>query len=91
MNCTAIQSDKATDKVAKLCYAVRGPFQIVCSTGRSSYIVRKLNKLNSPEFKFMSEDLYILPPTLKLYGVQTLVISINPMLRSSTRYKTVEY
>ena len=25
---TTVQSDKANDKVAKLCYTVRGPFQI---------------------------------------------------------------
>ena len=52
---TAIQSNKATDKVAKLCYGVQGPFQIVRGTGRDSYIVRKLTKLDRPELKFMSE------------------------------------
>ena len=66
MACTTVQSDKANDKVAKLCYAVRSSFQIICGTGRGGYIVRKLNKSDSPEFKFMSEDLYILPPSLNL-------------------------
>ena len=65
MTRTAIQSDKATNKVAKLCYAVRRPFQSIRGTGLGSYIVRKLNKPDSPEFKFLSEDLYILPPSLK--------------------------
>ena len=62
---TTVQSDEANDKVAKLCYAERGPFQIICSTNHGGYIVRKLNKLDSSEFKFMFEDFYILPPLLK--------------------------
>ena len=70
MACTTVQSDKANDKVAKLCYAVRSSFQIICGTGRGGYIVRKLNKSDSPEFKFMSEDLYILPPSLNLANLQ---------------------
>ena len=62
---TFIQSDKVKDKVARLRYAVRGPFQIVRGIGCGRYIVRKLNKLRSPELKFMSEHLNILPPSLK--------------------------
>ena len=63
---TTFQRDNVNDKVAKLCYAVRSSFQIICGTGRGGYIVRKLKKSDSPEFKFMSEDLYILPPSLNL-------------------------
>ena len=37
---TAIQRNKSTNKVAKLCYAARGPFQIVRGSGRVSYSVR---------------------------------------------------
>ena len=66
MGCT-VQSDKANDKVAKHCYAVRGPFQIIRGTCHGGYIVRKLNKPDSSKFKFTSEDLYILPPSLKPY------------------------
>ena len=62
---TSIQSDKVKNKVARLRYAVRGPFQIVWGIGCGRCIVKKLNKLYSPELKFMSEDLYILPPSLK--------------------------
>ena len=62
MDRTTVQSDEANDKVAKRCYAERGPFQIICSTSHGGYMVRKLNKLGSPEFKFMFEDFYILPP-----------------------------
>ena len=53
---TTVQSDKTNNKIAKLCYAVRG-----CG----GYIVRKFNRPDSPELKLMSEDLYILPPFLK--------------------------
>ena len=79
---TAIQSNKTTNKVAKLCYVVCGPFQIVRGTGRGSYIVQKLKKPNSPEFKFMSEDLYILPPSLK---------PCEPVDDSDTRYLNHSY
>ena len=80
--CTAIQSDKATNKVAKLCYTVCEPFQIIRGTGRGSYIVRTFNKPDSLEFKFMSEDLYILPPTLK---------PCEPVGASGTRYLNQSY
>ena len=62
---TTVQSDKTNNKIAKLCYTVRGPFQIIRGTGRGGYIVRKFNRPDSPELKLMSEDLYILPPFLK--------------------------
>ena len=72
-----VQSDKTNDKVATLWYAVRGPFQIMRSTIHGGYIVRKLNKPDSPKFKFMFENLHILPPSLKPY---------EPVDRSDTRY-----
>ena len=74
---TTVKSNKANNEVAKVCYAVRGSFQIIRGTGHGGYIVRKLNKPASPEFKFMSLDLYILPPSLK---------SCDPVDESDTRY-----
>ena len=62
MDRTAIHGDKAIDKVAKIRYAVRGLFLIVRGTSRDSYILQKLIKLDSPELKFISEDLYIFHP-----------------------------
>ena len=62
---TAIQSDFSKHKVIKLSYSVRDPFQIIYSTGFGSYFVRKFNKPDSPELKFMACDLYPLPPSLK--------------------------
>ena len=74
---TTVQSDKSKDKVAKLSYAVRGPFQIVRGTGRGGYIVRKLHKADSSELNFISEYIYILPLSLK---------PCEPVDRSDTRY-----
>ena len=37
---TAIQSDLSKNKVAKLSYSVRGPFQIIRKTGLGSYFVQ---------------------------------------------------
>ena len=62
---TAIQSNKQKKKVAKLCYAVRGPYQIIRTTGHGSYFVQKLHRPDSPELKFMTYYLYPLPPSLK--------------------------
>ena len=61
----AVQSDKQKEKVAKLCYVVRGPYQIFRNTGHGSYFVNKLHKSVSPELKFMADDLYLLSPSLK--------------------------
>ena len=49
----------------KLFYKVRGPYQIIYTTGHGIYFVRKLNMPNSPELKFMAYDLYLLLPSLK--------------------------
>ena len=62
---TAIQSDLSKNKVAKLCYSVRGSFQIFRKTRRGSYFVWKHNKRDSPELKFMANYLYPPPPSLK--------------------------
>ena len=62
---TAIKSNLAKHKVAKLSYSVRGPYQIVRHTGLGRYFVRKLHKPDNPEVKFMAYDLYPLPPSLK--------------------------
>ena len=53
---TAIQSNKQKEKIVKLCYAVRGPYQIIRTTGNGSYFVRKLHRSDSPELKFMAYD-----------------------------------
>ena len=65
MALTAVQSNLAKNKVAKLSYSVRGSYQIVRHTGFGSYFVRKLHKPDSPELKFMAYDMYPLPPSLK--------------------------
>ena len=83
-----IQIDTSTNKVAKLSYQVRGSSRIVKCTGRGSYLVRKLYKSNSPELKFMTIDLYSLPPSLKMYehvdssDIQYLNQSHSPIVNS---------
>ena len=62
---TVLQSDLSKNKVAKLSYSVRGPYQILRHTGFGSYFVRKINKPDISELKFMSHDLYPLPLSLK--------------------------
>ena len=74
---TTIQSDISKQKFAKLSYSVRGPFQLIRNTEFRSYFVRKLNKVDSPELKFMIYDLYPLPPSLKL---------CEPVDSTDTRY-----
>ena len=64
---TAIQIDISKKNIVKLCYTVRSPFQIIRNTEHSSYIVRKINKHDNPEFSFMAYELYPLPPSLKPY------------------------
>ena len=62
---TTFQRDNVNDKVAKLCYAVRSSSNIIRGTSHSTYVVCKLNKLDTPEFKSISEDFYTLQPSLK--------------------------
>ena len=62
---TAIQSNLAKNKFAKLSYSVRGPYQIVRHTGFGSYFMRKLHKQDGSKLKFMSYDLYLLLPSLE--------------------------
>ena len=62
---TAFQSDIFKSIVAKLSYCVRSSYQIIYSTGCGSYFVRKINKPDSTELKFMAYDLYTLLLFLK--------------------------
>ena len=60
----AVQSNKSAGRVAKLVYQSRGPFIVVEPTGFSSYQVRRYGKPESALRKFMTEDLYMLPPAI---------------------------
>lgn len=75
--CTAIQNNLSKNKIAKLSYFIRGPYQILRDTGLVSYFVRKLNIPDSPELKFIVHGLYPLPPSLKPCG---------PIDSTDTRY-----
>ena len=56
MDRIAIQSDLSKYKGSKLSYSVRDPFQIIRNIGFGSYSVRKLNRPDIPELKFMAYD-----------------------------------
>ena len=62
---TAFQSDIFKSIVAKLSYCVRSSYQIIYSTDCGSYFVRKINKPDSTELKFMAYYLYTLLLFLK--------------------------
>ena len=74
---TAIQGDKTKNKVAKLCYAVRGSYHILRNTSHGSYFVKKLHKSYSRELKFMAYDFHPFPLSLKPY---------KPIDTTDTRY-----
>jgi len=62
MGRVAVMSKASTGKVSKLVYQSRGPFIIIKNTRHSTYIVKRFgNTGTTPTFKFMTEDLYLLP------------------------------
>ena len=63
---TVIQGDLSRNKVADLCYAIRGPHHITCRTCYGSYFIKKLHKPDSLDLKFMAYDLYSFPLSLEL-------------------------
>ena len=54
MDRTVIQSNKQKEKVANLCYAIRGSYQIIRTTSHNSYFVRKIHRPDSPELEIMT-------------------------------------
>ena len=64
---SVLQSKVVKLEVVNMLYTVRDTFLIIFGTGRGGYIVRKLNKSDKSEFNFISEDLYVLPSSLKTY------------------------
>ena len=93
---TAIQSDKFTNKVAKLSYQVWSPFLIVECVGRESNLVRKLNKLVSSEPNFMVIDLYLIHFSLNpcepvnSSNVRYLIRSYSPIINLLIKSLNIE-
>ena len=87
-------------KIAKSSFAVRGLFQIIHSTGHANYIVKKINKPDSSELKFMAYGLYPLPPSLKhCESVDTIyscylnkahISVVNPLNKNYTSKFTIK-
>ena len=83
MGRVAVMSKAKEGKVAKLVYQSRGPFIIVEDTGHSSYIVKRYGNSNSlPTFKFLAEDLYLLPRQ---------VLPCDPVDTTDMRYLNTDY
>lgn len=59
-----ILSDVDNDIVGKSGYQDRGRFLVLENTNHGSYIVRKLDEPSAKKNKFMSEELYFLPPCI---------------------------
>ena len=64
MGRVAVQSNKSIQRLGKLVYQSRGPFVVVKDTGHSSYFSRRYGKPDEPLSKYMTQDLYMLPPTI---------------------------
>ena len=64
MGRVAVQSKKSIQRVGKLVYQSKGPFVVVEDTGNDAYLVRRYGKPNGPLMKYMTQDLYLLPPTI---------------------------
>ena len=61
----AVQSQLAKDRVAKLTYRLRGPYEIVDVLEHGAYNVRKFGKPDSAKLKYHAEDISMLPPAIR--------------------------
>jgi hypothetical protein len=59
-----VNSDASTGTVAKLAYRKRGPYEIVRSTGRGAYFVRRHGDPTAPLLKYPTQALSPLPPAV---------------------------
>jgi hypothetical protein len=64
MGRVAVQSSKEKGVIQKLVYQSRGPYVIERVIGYDTYYVRRYGKPQSALQKFMSSDLYLLPPQI---------------------------
>ncbi|GFH46278.1 hypothetical protein CTEN210_02752 [Chaetoceros tenuissimus] len=59
-----VQSSAENNKVGKLSYQIRGPYQIIKDHGNNSYDIQRYGQPNSAIKKHQACDLYLLPPNL---------------------------
>ena len=64
MGRVAVQSSREKGVIQKLVYQSRGPYVIERVTGYDTYYVRRYGKPQSALQKFMSSDLFLLPPQI---------------------------
>jgi hypothetical protein len=61
----AVQSKLAKQRVAKLTYQLRGPYEIVDILEHGAYNLRKFGKPESAKLKYHAEDISMLPPAIR--------------------------
>ena len=61
----SVQSKAAEDRVAKLSYRLRGPYEITSVSGHGAYNVRKLGMPDGAELTYHAENISLLPPVLR--------------------------
>ena len=71
MTTTILQNNKKKRKAPSLCHTVRGPYEIIHTTGYGTYLVYKLHRPDNPKLKFMAYDVYPLPHLFNLVNPLT--------------------
>ena len=61
----AVQSQSGRNKVAKLTYWLRGPYEIVDVLDNGAYNLQKFGKPESTKLKYHAEDISMLPPAIR--------------------------
>lgn len=61
----AVQSQAAKNRVAKLTYRLRGPYEVVDVLERGAYNLQKFGKPDGPKVKHHAENISMLPPAIR--------------------------
>jgi hypothetical protein len=61
----AVQSQSASNKVAKLTYRLRGPYEVIDVLKHGAYNLRKFGRPESAKLKYHAEDISMLPPAIR--------------------------
>jgi hypothetical protein len=78
-----MHSNASEDKVAKISYRRRGPYEIVRADGNGAYIMKKLGATDdSPTVKHMAENLEMLPAS---------ILPCNPIDAADMRFLNMNY
>lgn len=61
----AVQSQASNNRVAKLTYRLRGPYEVVDVLGHGAYNLQKFGNRDGPKLKYHAEDISMLPPAIR--------------------------